>query len=91
MVFLERLLQQQRAFDGFPAGEWLKSRALRERVETAPPKKLVTGDHLLALGLPPGRALGRILQQCYEAQLDGDITTEAEGITLARNLSGEAG
>ena len=71
-------------FDGFPAGAWLLERARRLEVEDQAPTPLVTGRHLLELGLLPGPRLGEILDDCYEAQLDGLFTTLDEGLVFAR-------
>lgn len=35
------------------------------------------GRHLLALGLPPGPQLGQVLNEAYEAQLEGEFATLA--------------
>ncbi len=47
----------------------------------------VTGDHLKALGLHPGPAYRRILDQLRDARLNGTIKTEAEEHGLARKLA----
>jgi hypothetical protein len=39
--------------------------------------------------MEPGPAMGTVLKKVYERQLDGEITTEEEGIALARRLMGE--
>jgi tRNA nucleotidyltransferase (CCA-adding enzyme) len=71
-------------FDGFPAGAWLLERARRLEVEDQAPSPLVTGRHLLELGMLPGPRLGEILDDCYEAQLDGLFSTLDEGLVFAR-------
>jgi tRNA nucleotidyltransferase (CCA-adding enzyme) len=68
------------------AMDWFLDRARALGVEHEPPRPLVLGRHLLALGMTPGPDVGRILKQIYERQLDGEITTTEEGITLARTL-----
>jgi tRNA nucleotidyltransferase (CCA-adding enzyme) len=68
------------------------ARARTLGVEHAAPKPLVLGRHLLAMGMTPGPAVGRILHHVYERQLDGGITTVDEGLALARTLvAAEAG
>jgi hypothetical protein len=42
------------------------------------PKPLVCGDYLIELGLTPGPAFKTILDDVYEMQLEGEITTEWE-------------
>lgn len=42
---------------------------------------LVTGRHLIARGLKPGKDFKTILQDCLDAQDRGEFTTEAAGLT----------
>jgi tRNA nucleotidyltransferase (CCA-adding enzyme) len=72
-------------FDGFPAGEWLLDRARKIHVETQAPTPIIMGRHLLELSVPPGPEMGRLLDDCYEAQLDGLFSTLEEGLTYARS------
>ena len=74
-----------KAFDGFPAGTWLLERARRLKIEDQAPTPLVMGRHLLELGVQPGPDMGRLLDECYEAQLDGLFSTLDEGLTYANN------
>lgn len=57
--------------------------------EEIKPPPLVTGHDIMALGVPPGKAIGFILNKVQEAQLEGAITTHSEAITLARKLASE--
>ena len=68
------------------AMDWFVERARALGVEHRPPAPLLMGRHLLELGLSPGPRVGEILQQVYEKQLDGQITTVDEGIAEARRL-----
>jgi len=72
-------------FDGFPAGEWLLAKAQRLAVDHQPPSPIVMGRHLLELGVQPGPDMGRLLDDCYEAQLDGEFGTLEEGLTYVKN------
>lgn len=72
-------------FDGFPAGEWLLDRAKRLEVETQAPTPIVMGRHLLKLGITPGPEMGRLLDACYEAQLDGVFSTVEEGLAYVQS------
>jgi tRNA nucleotidyltransferase (CCA-adding enzyme) len=58
-------------------------------VEHAPPDPLVKGRHLLELGAVPGPAIGEVLRQVYERQLDGSVTTFEQALALARDLARE--
>ncbi len=56
--------------------------------EQVRPPRLLTGDDLIALGLRPGPAFREILDAVEEAQLNGQITTRAEALELARKTFG---
>jgi tRNA nucleotidyltransferase (CCA-adding enzyme) len=75
------------AFD-CSAMDWFLARARALGVEHQPPPRLVLGRHLIPLGVPPGPAMGRLLQAIYERQLDGVIATTEEGIALACKMLG---
>jgi tRNA nucleotidyltransferase (CCA-adding enzyme) len=68
------------------AMDWFLERARELGVQNAPPKPLLLGRHLLALGLSPGPRIGEILRVVYEHQLDGSVTSVEQGIALARTL-----
>ncbi|MDF0651547.1 MAG: HD domain-containing protein [Nitrospira sp.] len=72
-------------FDGFPAGEWLLTRAQQLAVDRRAPLPLVMGRHLLELGVQPGPDMGRLLNDCYEAQLDGEFRTLEEALTYIKH------
>ena len=72
-------------FDGFPAGEWLLTRAQQLAVDRRAPLPIVMGRHLLELGVPSGPDMGRLLDDCYEAQLDGDFATLEEGLAYVKS------
>ncbi|MFZ3012984.1 MAG: hypothetical protein WA045_04685 [Nitrospira sp.] len=72
-------------FDGFPAGEWLLARARQLEVDCQTPSPLIMGRHLLEFGIQPGPDMGRLLDDCYEAQLDGVFATLEEGLVYAKN------
>jgi putative nucleotidyltransferase with HDIG domain len=81
--------------DGFATGG--KTRHLEEaflrmieikRQDDAKPKveRLVNGYDLIALGLKPGPIFKPILQELFDRQLEGKITTKEEGLTAAREI-----
>lgn len=72
--------------DGFPAGVWLLEKARELAVERSSPAPIVMGRHLLDLGVLPGPEMGRLLNSCYEAQLDGLFATLDEGLAYARRI-----
>src|SRR5689334_2320336 len=57
--------------------------------EQVRPERLLTGDDLLAMGLPPGPEFSRILRGLEDAQLEGRLRTKEEAKEyVARNLAG---
>jgi len=45
----------------------------------------LTGDDLLAIGVPAGPAVGNILRRLRAAKLDGEVTTKVDEITLVED------
>ena len=80
----DRLGRRPRDDGGFPAGDWLLARARELAVEAAAPEPLIQGRHLIELGLEPGTEFRPILDACYAAQLEGEITTLAEGLAYVQ-------
>ncbi len=70
------------------AMDWFIERARALGVEHAPPEPLLKGRDLLALGMSPGPRVGEVLKAVYERQLDGEIRTIDEGISVAREIIG---
>lgn len=66
--------------DDFPEGKWLLETTRQLDIEANAPRPLMLGRHLMELGAKPGRHFGEILDQAYEAQLDGTFTDEQGGI-----------
>ena len=60
--------------DGFPEGDWLLQKAEELAIKDNAPLPILSGRHLVELGIKPGKQFGKILDQCYEAQLDGAFT-----------------
>ncbi len=68
----------------YEAGDWLLERAQNLKVATKPPTNLLRGSDLIELGLAPSPIFTKILQQVYEAQLDGVIKTTDEALEFIR-------
>ena len=66
------------------AMDWFLERARALGVEHEPAAPILMGRHLLDLGVAPGPAMGVILREVYERQLDGEVTTLDEAIEAAR-------
>jgi tRNA nucleotidyltransferase (CCA-adding enzyme) len=68
------------------AMEWFRDKVRALAVERQPPAPLLQGRDVLALGLPPGPEVGRIVRAVYERQLDGAVTTLEEARAEAAAL-----
>jgi tRNA nucleotidyltransferase (CCA-adding enzyme) len=69
--------------------DWFLERARALGVQHAAPEPILKGRHVLDLGLRPGPAVGRLLKQVYERQLDGRVTTLDEAVAAAREMIAE--
>jgi tRNA nucleotidyltransferase (CCA-adding enzyme) len=70
------------------AMDWFIERARHLGVEHRAPEPLLMGRHLLEMGVAPGPGMGAILKQVYERQLDGEVRTLDDALTLARTIVG---
>jgi tRNA nucleotidyltransferase (CCA-adding enzyme) len=68
------------------AQEWFIERARELAIEQRPPEPLLLGRHLLELGLEPGPRMGEITKAVYEMQLDGRVSSLADGILAAKEF-----
>ena len=59
-------------------------------IRDARPEPLLLGRHLIADGWTPGPEFTHVLNAIYEEQLEGRVTTIAEGLTLARQRKSAA-
>ena len=71
--------------DAAPQAAWLREAAAREGVWEKPLSPLLKGRHLLELGLTPGPHLGELIDEAYQLQLDGRLTTLPLALAWARN------
>ncbi|MBK5257587.1 MAG: HD domain-containing protein [Vicinamibacteria bacterium] len=72
------------------AMEWFIGEVRKLSVERAGPLPLLRGRDLLNLGVKPGPAVGKILNEVYERQLDSLVQTRDEALRAARTLLGLA-
>lgn len=68
---------------------------ITERVSAIPPDEvapppLLDGDDLIAMGTEPGPIYRDVIDRVYRAQLDGEVTTKASALDLARSLTTKA-
>ena len=94
VVRIDRLLRVAAADDAgrppFPSEpeplRWLAEQAERLRIADSAPKPIVQGRDLIALGMKPGVAFGKILKAAYEAQLDGAFADREGGVAYVSSL-----
>jgi len=67
--------------------DFLKQQLETMSAEEIDPPSLITGRDLLAMGLPPGRVVGRILEAVRIAQLEGTVQTRQDALDLAHKLA----
>ncbi|SFV68146.1 tRNA nucleotidyltransferase [hydrothermal vent metagenome] len=68
----------------YAAGEWLLEKAKALKVWNKPMNKLVQGRDLIALGMKPSPEFGKILNEVYEKQLDGEIASKEDAEAYIR-------
>lgn len=66
------------------AADWFIEKVRELGLEQGPPAPLLLGRHLLEQGFAPGPAMGRILREVYDLQLDDKVTTLDQAIAAAR-------
>jgi tRNA nucleotidyltransferase (CCA-adding enzyme) len=64
----------------YPAGQWLLDRARKLEVHTKAPACLLQGKDLIKLGVKPGKSLGKLLNNVYEKQLEGELKTKEDAL-----------
>jgi poly(A) polymerase len=67
--------------------EFLQNQLENMTPEQIDPPSLVTGHDLLAMGLPPGKTIGTILEAIRVAQLEGAVQTRADALAMAHKLA----
>jgi len=50
------------------------------------PQRWVTGDNLIEMGIEPGPEMGELLEQVYDAQLDGRVGSREEALAWVKDL-----
>jgi hypothetical protein len=68
--------------------EWFLDRVRQLDVARQAPEPLLRGRDVLALSVPPGPEVGRIVRAVYERQLDGAVRTPEEAREEARRMLG---
>jgi tRNA nucleotidyltransferase (CCA-adding enzyme) len=68
------------------AQEWFIARARELQVERKPPEPILMGRHLIEQGLEPSPQFKQILDEVYELQLDGSVSTLDEALDEVRRI-----
>lgn len=68
------------------AMEWFLERVHELEVAERPPRPILMGRHVVAMGVPPGPEVGRIVHAVYERQLDGAVTDLEQAEAEARKV-----
>ena len=68
------------------AMEWFLDRVRQLDVAERPPAPLLRGRDVVALGVPPGPEIGRVVREVYERQLDGVVNTVDQAKAEAKKL-----
>jgi poly(A) polymerase len=71
--------------------DFLKHQLETMSAEEIDPPSFISGRDLLAMGLPPGKVVGRILEAVRVAQLEGTVQTRAEALAMARKMASDSG
>lgn len=66
--------------------KWLWERAQALEIAKNVPKPIVLGRHLVALGLKPGPQYKAILNECFEAQLEGKFQDMGGGLEYLKKI-----
>lgn len=68
------------------SNDWFAEKINTLEIKPEGPDKLLMGRHLIELGVKPGKAMGELLNQVYEMQLDGLVSTVDEAVNAAKAL-----
>jgi len=66
--------------------EYIREKQEEFASEPLKPEPLVTGKDLLAMGMKPGKAIGDLLHQLEDEQLEGILKNRSQGLRRAREL-----
>jgi len=79
-----RLLAEDRPLGNYRS---LRRRAAAIPAEAVEPTPFVNGNDLMAMGLTPGPAFSKLLDAVYRAQLNEQVRTRKQALTLLRHLA----
>jgi tRNA nucleotidyltransferase (CCA-adding enzyme) len=68
--------------------EWMRERAKAVQVLNEKPRPLLMGRDLIGLGLKPGLGFKAILEDAFNRQMNGEISSHEEAMAIALNMVG---
>ena len=86
MAFADKGGRPPIEIDDFPEGAWLLKKAAELAVQDSAPKPIMLGRPLVELGVKPGPQFGKILDRCYDAQLEGEFTDSESGRIYLKSI-----
>ena len=69
-----------------PACDWLEKKARELEVSDSRPDPIIMGRHLVKLGVKSGVGMGRLLNELFKKQLDGEFQALEDGIEIAKRI-----
>ncbi len=70
----------------YEAGDWLLRKAKALNVSTEPMVSLLQGRDLIALELKPSKEFKKILDEVYQAQIEGRVSSKEEALEWVKKL-----
>ena len=67
--------------------EQFRERCQLLNIWQTPPQPILQGRHLIACGIRPGKNMGKILEKCFDAQLDGAFADEDGALAFLRSMN----
>lgn len=66
--------------------QWLEEYTRVAARDGGLPKPFLSGEDLQTQGVPPGEAMGRILKEAFDAQLEGRVRTRAQALEFVKKF-----
>ena len=70
----------------FEISQWILQKSEKLNIKDSEPKPIIQGRHLIQLNIAPSPKFKKILNQCYEAQLEGSFDNEATGLEYLKSI-----
>ena len=70
----------------FEISQWILLKSEKLNIKDSEPKPIIQGRHLIQLNIAPSPKFKKILNQCYEAQIEGSFDNEATGLEYLKSI-----